>query len=327
MANDTSTGYTSQWNASPVSGAQLITFSQREFPFLSRVPQRKVAQSDEFALSAQYALEAFAQPAITEAASVTAPTAVTYDRENETNVTQIFHKAVNVTYQRQSSVGRLRYAEVSTSGYGYSNSPMNNPVADELAFQANAAKEQAYGDLEISCLTGTYAKATSASVANKMRGIISAVTTNTVAASSAQLEKSIVDELLRGMAGNGARFTRLVIFANAYQKQKLSNIYSFVPMDRNVGGGNIQFIETDFGVAEVVFNRNQPAGTLLFADMSAVSLVNQPVPGKAYMPDGLFFLEQLSKTGAAEHWQLYGQLGLDYGSQKYHGTITGLATS
>jgi len=38
-------------------------------------------------------------------------------------------------------------------------------------------------------------------------------------------------------------------------------------------------------------------------------------------------LEPLSKTGAGESWQLFGMVGLDYGSSIYHGTITGLATS
>jgi hypothetical protein len=61
--------------------------------------------------------------------------------------------------------------------------------------------------------------------------------------------------------------------------------------------------------------------------MARVNWVTQPVPGKSYLPDGMFFLEELSKTGAAEKYQMYGQLSLDYGSQKYHGTITGLATS
>lgn len=327
MANDTSTGYASNWNVAPVTGGGLITFSAVDYPFLARTAGTKIAASDEYAMSAQYALETFAQPAITEAGSTTAPTAVAYDRSNEVNAIQIFQKSVAVTYARQSAANRLKFAESGTSGYAYSNDPLANPVLDELAFQVNAAKEQAYGDLEVSCLSGTYAKSTSASVANKTRGIITACTTNTVAASSAKLDKSMINELLRGMAGNGAKFRRPAIFANAFNKQVLSEIYTFVPMDRNYGGGNIQTIETDFGIFEVVFNRNMPTSTVLFADMSAVYLVKQPVPGKAYLPDGMFFYEELAKTGAAEKGQLYGQLGIDYGSEKYHGTITGTATA
>lgn len=56
--------------------------------------------------------------------------------------------------------------------------------------------------------------------------------------------------------------------------------------------------------------------------MAFCSPVFLPVPGK-----GVLFYEELSKTGAAEEGQIYGQLGLDYGPEEYHGTITGLATS
>ncbi len=47
-----------------------------------------------------------------------------------------------------------------------------------------------------------------------------------------------------------------------------------------------------------------------------------PVPGK-----GNFFLESLAKTGAADKYQIYGQCGLDYGAEWYHGKITELDTS
>jgi len=47
-----------------------------------------------------------------------------------------------------------------------------------------------------------------------------------------------------------------------------------------------------------------------------------PVPGK-----GLLFYDEVAKSGASNGGQLYGQIGLDYGAEEYHGTITGLATS
>jgi hypothetical protein len=39
------------------------------------------------------------------------------------------------------------------------------------------------------------------------------------------------------------------------------------------------------------------------------------------------FYEELSKSGANESGQIFGQLGLDHGPGFMHGTITGLATS
>jgi hypothetical protein len=329
MANDTSTGYASNWNVPNVNGATLLTFSANEYPFLGRVAGRRIAQSDEFAMSAQYALEAFSSTGVTEADSTAAPTAVAYERTSEVNAIQIFHKSINVTYNKLASSNRLKFAEVGTSGLAYSSDPLQNAIDSELAFQVGRVQEQLYGNLETAMLSGTYQKATSAAVANQMGGIISLTSAgaNTVAASSAQLSKELVDELLRGMAAGGAKFSRGVIYANAYQKQKLSNIYSFVPTDRNMGGANIQMIETDFGRFEVVFSRFVPAGTVLLADMAYVNLVNQTVPNKQYMPDGLFLMEQLAKTGASEKWQMYGQLSVDIGSKSLHGTITGLATA
>jgi hypothetical protein len=325
MANDTSTGYASNWNVPNVNGGKLLSFSALDYPFLSRMSGRKNAASDEYAMSAQYALEAFSSTGVTEADSTVAPTAVAYERTQEVNAIQIFHKSVNVTYAKLSASNRLKFSEVGTSGLAYSSDPLQNAIDNELAFQYARVQEQLYGNLETALLTGTYAKADSTATANQIRGIITAITTNTVNASSAQLEKSIINELLKNMASNGAKFARPVIFANAYQKQKLSDIYSFVPMDRNVGGGNIQMIETDFGMFEVVFSRFVPTTSVLFADMAYCYLVSQTVPGKTYMPDGLFVMEELSKTGASEKWQMYGQLGLDYGSHKLHGSITSLA--
>ena len=61
--------------------------------------------------------------------------------------------------------------------------------------------------------------------------------------------------------------------------------------------------------------------------MAYCNLVTQPVPGKSYMPDGLFFMEELSKTGASEKYQMYGQLSIDIGGALLHGTITSLAVA
>ncbi len=327
MANDTSTGYASNWNVYNYTGAELLTFSQTDYPLLSRLSGVKVAQAPEFALSAQYALETFSGTGVTEADSVTAPTAVAYERTTEKNVIQILHKSISVTYNKLSSNNRLRFAESGSTGYSYSNEPLKNAIDNEFEFQRARVLEQLYGNLETAITTGTYAISTSASVANSTRGIVSAISTNTVAAGSATLSKELIDELLLTMATNGAKFKRPVIFCNAFQKQQIGNIYGFAPMDRRTGGLNILMVETDFGAWEVVYDPFMTTSVVLFADLAYCYLVNQPVPGKSYLPDGLFMEEEIAKTGAAEKRQIYGQLGMDYGGEKLHGTITGLATS
>jgi hypothetical protein len=44
-----------------------------------------------------------------------------------------------------------------------------------------------------------------------------------------------------------------------------------------------------------------------------------PIPGK-----GHFFTEPLAKTGAFDRVQLYGEIGLNYGPEQYHGQITSI---
>ena len=325
MANDTSTGYTTNWNVPNITAPFIFTADAVNFPFMSRLAGTSVTNNDEFAMSGRYAHETAAQPAITEAASVTAPTAIAYDRSNELNVTQIFHEAVNVTYSKLSNAGKLRYAEIGTSGYATSADPNANPVQNELAFQKMIAMQKIYRDCEYSMVNGTYAKATSASVANKMRGIIPACTINTVDASSAAFSKSILDELLLEMAGNGADFGRMAILCTAADKQRISNVYGFVPADRNMGGLSIDRIQTDFGMIDVAWSRFVPAGKMGVFDMAKCNIVIQPVPGLP-VEDGIIGYEALNKTGASEKGQLYAQIGLDYGSGYFHGSLTSLAS-
>jgi len=325
MANDTSTGYTTNWNVPNITAPTIFTADAINYPFMSRMNSRMLTSNDEFAMSGRYAHETAAQPAITEAASVTAPTAIAFERVNELNVTQIFHEAVNVTYSKMSNAAKLRFVENGTSGYATSAAPGTNPVADELAFQKMVALQHIYRDYEFSALQGTYAKSTSAAVANKMRGIIAACTINTVDCSAAAFSKANLDELMLEMATNGAEFGRLAIFCTAADKQRISAEYGYVPTSRNEGGLDIVVIDTDFGRAEVVWSRFMPAGTLGVFDMSKANLVIQPVPGLATI-DGIVGYEALSKTGASEKGQLYAQLGIDYGSAYFHGTLTNLAT-
>ena len=83
---------------------------------------------------------------------------------------------------------------------------------------------------------------------------------------------------------------------------------------------NISEIETDFAKFGVVWAPNVPAATLLIADLDVCHPVFLPVPGK-----GVLFYEELAKTGAAETGQVYGQLGIDYGPEEFHGKIINLA--
>jgi len=293
---------------------ELFLIGANQTPFLNMIGGLNGGygvRSWEFPIAQPYALDSAAQPSITEDASRTAPAAKTYVRSQDTNVCQIYQRQVDVTYAKQSAGGQI-------SGVAINDAPA---IEDELAFQISVHLKQIAKDYDYTILNGTYAKAAANNQANQTRGIITACSTNTVAASSAALAKTHIDTLLRTMAGNGAQFGDMVIFCNALQKQRLTALYAYAPQDRNIGGVDIKQIETDFAMLGIVWAPNVPAGTILVADMSVINPVALPVPGK-----GVLFYEELAKTGASEKGQIYGQLGLDYGPEEFHGTITGLAT-
>ncbi len=310
------------WNCPNYTG-ELFLIGANQTPFLNMIGGLqggaiRTVGDFEYPLAQPWSLEAAAQPAVTETASLTAPTPWTYVRDQDINTVQIFHRAVTVSYAKQSVVGQVT-ADATT---GLVDIGGMQPVQNERDFQISAHMRQIAVNVDYTFLNGQYQKAINAGTAAKTRGIITACATNTVAAAGADLSKPLVDQLLRTMAANGAEFVNPVIFVNAFQKQALSDIYGYAPQDRNVGGYNINQIETDFAVLGIVWAPNVPAATLLIADLSVCSPVFLPVPEK-----GVLFYEELSKTGAAETGQIYGQVGLDYGPEEYHGTITGLSTS
>jgi len=305
------------WNLPNYAG-ELFTADMINTPFLTMIGGLTGGmQTDnfEFPTDTQYSHETLVQETITETESLTAPTAISYVRSQNKNVTQIFQEQVSVSYVRLSNQGRL--SGINTAG-------AQNAVVSEKDWQIARALEAIARKVEWHFLQGTYAIATNAGEPNQTRGMIEICAgTSTVAASSAALSKALMDTLLLEMFTNGALFKNMVIFCGGFQKQALSNLYGYAPEDRNVGGVNIKQIETDFGNIGIANpHRMMPAATLLIADMSVIAPVFQPVPGK-----GNLFYEELSKTGAAEKGQIFGQIGLDHGPAFAHGTLTGLATS
>ncbi|MCL5291287.1 MAG: DUF5309 domain-containing protein [Actinobacteria bacterium] len=305
------------WNAPNYVG-QLYTIGANQTPFLNMIGGLsgggKQVNSWEFAVDQTDVLEAASQPAITETDSLTAPTPTTYVRGQDKNVCQIFHRAVQVSYAKQSNYATL--AGLALIG------PDQQPVTNEKDYQIARNLRQISVDVEYTFLNGAYNLAVSAATANKMRGIIAAISTNAIAAGGAAISKSLLNQLFKAMADSGAKMQDCVIFANSFVKQGISNAYGYAPEDRNVGGVNVKQIETDFCMCGIVWAPKMPTGSLICAEMSEITPVFLSVPEKGYL-----FYEELSKTGAAERGQLYGQIGLAYGPEQYHGKITSLATS
>jgi len=310
-------GAATVWNLPNYAG-ELLTADPEKTPLLTMMGGLTAGgfQVDnfEFPLNSQYSHETAAQPAIDETTSLTAPTAISFVREQAKNVCQIFHEQVSISYARLSAQGRM--SGINTAG-------AVNPVPTEKDFQIATALKHIARDVEFTILQGAYQIATDAATANKVRGINAAavVASNTVAAGNVDLSKDLIDELLRTMEDNGADFENMVLTGALIQKQRISNAYGYAPTDRNIGGVNIKQIETDVGNIGVTNTQFNASGYVTLIDIAKCAPVFQPVPEK-----GNFFYEPLSKSGASESGQIFGQWGLDYGASWFHGTITGLTT-
>lgn len=302
---------------------ELFQSGKKKTPFFNLITEKSMrTNSFLFPTSQTWTLSAASQPSIAEDDSVGTLTPSTTTRTENTNTAQIFQYTVSVSLKKQSTFGFM-------SGIN-TNDP--NPVANELDFQKMVQLEQCALDMEYSFLNGTYQAAANTATAAKTRGIISAISTNAVAASSASLSKGLIDELLRTMANSGAPWTDPVIFVNGFQKQAFSGLYAFAPQDRKIGGANIQLIETDFAELGIVYDPQVPTDTVLIADVAYCSPVFVPVmPMNGGIIDSMEGAEILwqptAVTAASYGGFFYSQAGLAYGPETYHGKITGLATS
>lgn len=305
---------------------ELYLIGAYQTPFLSMIGGLnggKRTNSFVFPLAQPWSLSAASQDVQTETVSAAAGTPTTITRSEDTNTVQIMKKDVAATFAKQSQFGVM-------SGINTNDA---NPVTNELAFQKQGQLRQLAIDVEYSFLQGTYQAATDSTTAAKTRGIITGTTSNAVAAGSATLSKDLVDELTRTMAAAGSVWQNPVMFVNGFQKQKISDIYGYAPMDRNVGGLNIKQIETDFANVGVVYDPQMPTDTVLIADMSVCSPVFVPVSfdGEDFMVDMSAGSDVLwvptAITAAKKGGFWYTQIGIDYGPEEYHGKITGLATS
>lgn len=251
-----------------------------------------------------------------------APTVYSARRSQLKNVVQIFHESYGVTYTKSAAIGQL-------DGLGIA-AAMPSHGLSEMAFQRMVHLKKMARDIEYTFLNSTYSVPADNNTARKTRGIIDAIVSNVTDANGAGLAPLMVDETMQSVWTNGgiAEQGTAVIMCGGYQKRKLSDIYGYAPSDRNVGGVNIKAIETDFGVLGVMLNRYLAAGTMLIISMEVLHptylLVIDPLTGA---PKGVLFEEALAKTGSADNYQIYGEIGLDTGPEWFHGMIEDLATS
>lgn len=302
------------WNLPNYAG-ELFTADETNTPILTAIGGLTGGlQTDnfEFTTDSQYDLPPAIQPQISETASLSAQNPISYSRTQNTNVTQIHQETVNISYEKLSNSGRM--SGLNTAG-------QQNNVPDEKDFQIATTLKKIARDIEASIINGVFCRPTNAGEAGTTRGMLELCrnANNITPTAPVDLDRTLMQQLFKLMFDNGAVFSNIVLWVNSYQKQIITDIYSFAPTDRNVGGVNMKQIETDFGNIGIALNRFMPQTAVLAMEMSAVAPVFQPVPGK-----GNFFYEELAKVGASERGQIYGKFGLDHGPSFLHGSIEGL---
>ena len=117
------------------------------------------------------------------------------------------------------------------------------------------------------------------------------------------------------------------MFVSSRQKRALTAAYAAeygkadpLAGTRNVGGLNLNTVETNFGLLNVVVERALAPDTIAIISLEQIDPVFLDIPGK-----GVLFEEELAKTGSATKSQIYGEIGLKYGNVLAHGVYRGLA--
>lgn len=289
-------------------------------PFLNLISGNvKYTNSVEFVCGQYYTSEEGAIPSISETASLTAPDATFVTRSQLSNVTQIFHESVAISYAKQSNMATL-------SGVNIANQTAN--PKDELDFQVARKMEKIKRSIEKTFIQGTYNKAAADNQVNKTRGILAAITTNVVAANGAALDLWLLNEAVSGISAAGGDITNIYAFVNSENLLQVNG--NAIEMGMPIGTAK----DTEYGIQvrdvilpigttiKLVMGAFIPEGTALIFNPKYIGPVEQPVPAK-----GNFFLEELAKTGAGAKYQIFGQIGLDHGPEWFAAKITGLSTT
>jgi hypothetical protein len=270
----------------------------------------RIVNSNLFTVAQTSSITAPAQTRVVAEDDSRTPTPTTYTRGQDTNAVQVHQQVAEVPDIKESNYGQRAGLNV--------NEPIQ-PVS-ELDFQVQSNMTQIAVDLNYSCLNGSY-QAAAASTAGKTRGLANAISTNNVAAASADLEKAMINEILRTMQLAGAPLMDIVCVCSGIQIERMNDIYGYPVQSNSQGGYNIQRISTPYGDFTLINDYNTPTDSVFFTEMSDLKIVIQP------LPSGLAVVEPLARTGASNKIQILLQAGLDYGPEEHHGSITGLSTS
>ena len=241
-------------------------------------------------------------------------------RFNANNVVEIHQETVDVSYTKQGATGQRNTNGMPVVSVGGTAIP-----ADELGWQIEQQLKQIARDVEASFITGEFQNPTDNTTPRKTRGLLQAIRTNAMSTehTAATLTADDVLDLAQTAWDNGGireSETRTIV-VNSTLKRALTRCFvtdrNYRESTRDVGGVNLQTIETDFGLFNIMLDPYMPKDKLLVLSLEELAPRFLEIPGK-----GHFFAEPLAKTGSSDRVQLYGEIGLEYGNERAHAVLT-----
>jgi hypothetical protein len=278
----------------------------------------------------------------TAAVEGAAPSYAGRTRSHVSNVVQIFKYGVELSY---SALGNTQLLASHVGGFTTDAAQSvgivgGNPIADEMSWQLMQKIKEAAVDVNYEFWNSGYVNPANNATGRETRGMLEAITTNYLAldagasapvdldgttpdATVAMLGSSYIENLLKDMYDAGADMSNLVLFTNSTQKIKITRAYTsngaLAPRDRSIGGVAVDTLVTDFATVGVVLERHLPQDTIVIANMGVCMPVFRTIPGK-----GHFFTEEKPADGDSVKMMLYGEIGLEYGPELWHGKMDNL---
>jgi len=334
-------GVSTYWNSPQYEGllwtADAIEGRGNGLPFLGILGglangNYRIVDDFDYSMSAEFDFAAASQPDIDETTALSATAAASPVLAQAINSCGIVQESVNISYKKMSTMARIA-TSVITGSVGYwakEGTPIENAIAARKLYILRKIAR----DMNYTFMCGSYQRSTDAATSGKTRGVVTAITDSATAAGSIELSEVLMQTLFADCAANSNNQTfqnMPILFVPAIQKDNLSKIYGNQPESWNVGGVNIQLINTSFGTVGVVYEPMVQAvgagtDTIALLAMDAIRPVFCPVVNESG-DNGLMLYEDLSKVGAGYQGMYNAQMGIDYATEKMHGKITGLLQS
>jgi hypothetical protein len=312
----------------PVSytGELFLVGKGVQTPLLSQIgglngSNARIVQDWEFVEGVFCQLNAASIQDIDEDEMNTAPTPSQYTHSQAKNCIQIWRESYSIGDAKLAMPGRVK----TTNAQGWYDSTQPPAIQDPLAAERQYHVLQMATNIELALITGTKQIATASNVAPKMGGFLEAgfITSHVVDCGSADITRLKFNELVRKMVDDEVPMDQLVLYAGSYVLQTLSQLFTWAPADRNVGGTQLKVLLTDFAPVAVQFIPKLSA-----LDSALLLHINDVYPVFAQVPSKpLVFHDILPVEGSAHPEMITTMFGVDRGPQIRHGKFTNVKSS